>query len=168
MAKHKTVQDVMTRGPITLPPSASLLDAAKTMRDMGIGDVVVADGDEVIGIVTDRDIVVRGLAAGRDPHTTPLMDISSRELTTVSPDEPIGNAVRLMREHAIRPVWASAREPARPSAMIASCSARAPRLRCATPHGSKLAPLSVVGRRPAEKGRHPREQAPDVAGVKRQ
>jgi CBS domain-containing protein len=69
---------------------------------MGIGDVVVADGDEVIGIVTDRDIVVRGLAAGRDPHTTPLMDISSRELTTVSPDEPIGTAVRLMREHAIR------------------------------------------------------------------
>ena len=102
MAKHKTVQDVMTRDPITLPPSASLLDATKTMRDMGIGDVVVADGDEVIGIVTDRDIVVRGLAAGRDPHTTPLLDISSRELTTVSPDEPIGTAVRLMREHAIR------------------------------------------------------------------
>jgi CBS domain-containing protein len=102
MAKHTTVQDVMTQDPITLPPSASLLDAAKTMRDMGIGDVVVADGDEVIGIVTDRDIVVRALAEGRDPHTTTLMDITSRELTTVSPDDPIETAVRLIRERAIR------------------------------------------------------------------
>jgi CBS domain-containing protein len=45
MTKHKTVQDVMTSDPITLPPSASLVQAAKMMRDMGIGDVVVADGD---------------------------------------------------------------------------------------------------------------------------
>jgi CBS domain-containing protein len=102
MAKHKTVQEVMTRDLVTLPPSASLIDAAKVMRDLGIVVVVAGDSDEVIGIVTDRDIVVRGLAEGRDPHTTPLMDISSRELTTVSPDEPIGTAVRLIREHAIR------------------------------------------------------------------
>jgi CBS domain-containing protein len=102
MTQHKTVQDVMTRDPITLPPSTSLVDAAKTMRDMGIGVVVVADGDGLIGIVTDRDIVVRGLADDCDPHTTTLMDISSRELTTVSPDEPIETAVRLIREHAIR------------------------------------------------------------------
>jgi len=70
MAKHKTVQDVMTPDPITLPLSAPLIDAAKTMRDVGIGDVVVVDGDEVLGIVTDRDIVVRGIADGRDPQST--------------------------------------------------------------------------------------------------
>ena len=102
MTQHKTVQDVMTRDPITLPPSTSLVDAAKTMRDMSIGIVVVADGEGLIGIVTDRDIVVRALADGCDPHTTTLMDISSRELTTVSPDEPIEAAVRLIREQAIR------------------------------------------------------------------
>jgi CBS domain-containing protein len=103
VTQHKTVQDVMTRDPITVPPSTSLVDAAKTMRDMSIGIVVVvADGDGLIGIVTDRDIVVRGLADGCDPHTTTLMDISSRELTTVSPDEPIEAAVQLIREHAIR------------------------------------------------------------------
>src|SRR4029453_16390186 len=101
MTQHKTVQDVMTRHPITLPPSTSLVDAAKTMRDMAIG-VIVADGDRLLGIVTDRDIVVRGLADGCDPHTTTLTDVSSRELTTVSPDEPIETAVRLIREHAIR------------------------------------------------------------------
>jgi CBS domain-containing protein len=111
MAKHKTVRGVMTRDPITLPPSASLVDAAKTMRERGIGDVVVGDDDELIGIVTDRDIVVRGLAEGRDPHTTTLTDITSRELTTVSPDDPIDTAVRLIREHAIRrlPVVSSGR-----------------------------------------------------------
>jgi len=102
MAKHKTVQDVMTLDPITLPPSASLIDAAKTMRDGGIGDVVVIDGEEVLGIVTDRDIVVRGIADARDPQSTTLIDICSRELTTVSPNDQVGTAVRLMREHAIR------------------------------------------------------------------
>jgi CBS domain-containing protein len=102
MAKHKTVQDVMTRDPVILPPSASLVDAAKTMREGGIGDVVVGDDDELIGIVTDRDIVIRALAEDRDPHTTTLVDITSRELTTVSPDDTIETAVRLIREHAIR------------------------------------------------------------------
>jgi CBS domain-containing protein len=102
MAKHKTVQDVMTRDPVILPPSASLVDAAKTMREGGIGDVVVGDDDELIGIVTDRDIVIRALAEDRDPHTTTLVDITSRELTTVSPDDTIDTAVRLIREHAIR------------------------------------------------------------------
>jgi CBS domain-containing protein len=102
MAKHKTVQDVMTRDPVILPPSASLVDAAKTMREGGIGDVVVGDDDELIGIVTDRDIVIRALAEDRDPNTTTLVDITSRELTTVSPDDTIETAVRLIREHAIR------------------------------------------------------------------
>jgi len=102
MAKHKTVQDVMTPDPITLPLSASLIDAAKTMRDVGIGDVVVVDGDEVLGIVTDRDIVVRGIADGLEPQSTTLLDICSRELTTVSPEDHVGTAVRLMRENAIR------------------------------------------------------------------
>ena len=102
MAKHKTVQDVMTPDPITLPLSAPLIDAAKMMRDVGIGDVVVVDGDEVLGIVTDRDIVVRGIADGCDAQSTTLIDICSRDLTTVSPDDQVGTAVRLMRENAIR------------------------------------------------------------------
>ena len=102
MAKHKTVQDVMTPDPITLPLSAPLIDAAKMMRDVDIGDVVVVDGDEVLGIVTDRDIVVRGIADGCDAQSTTLIDICSRELTTVSPDDQVGTAVRLMRENAIR------------------------------------------------------------------
>ncbi len=102
MTKPKFVQDMMTPDPITLPETASLVDAAQKMREAGIGDVVVLDGGAVCGIITDRDIVVRGIADGRDPRSTTLAEVCSRELTTLSPDDQVGTAVRLMREHAVR------------------------------------------------------------------
>jgi len=102
MAKDKTIREVMTSDPITLPETASLVDAAQRMRAAAIGDVVVLDGTRVCGIVTDRDIVVRGIADGRDPSSTTLGEICSRDLTTVSPDDKIGTAVRLLRARAIR------------------------------------------------------------------
>src|SRR5262249_41226784 len=67
VTSHRTVEELMTPDPISLPETASVLDAAQTMRDASIGNVVVLDGHTVSGIVTDRDIVVRGVAAGRDP-----------------------------------------------------------------------------------------------------
>jgi CBS domain-containing protein len=102
VTSHKTVQDLMTPDPITLPETATLLDAARTMRQAGIGNVVVLHGEAVCGIVTDRDIVVRGIADGRDPRATTLGDVCSRNLTTLSPDDQLETAVRLIREHAIR------------------------------------------------------------------
>ena len=102
MTKHETVQDLMTPDPITLPETALIVDAAQKMREAGIGDVVVLHDESVCGIVTDRDIVVRGVAEGRDPRSTTLAEICSRELRTLSPDDEISTAVRLMREHAIR------------------------------------------------------------------
>src|SRR5215471_1654384 len=83
--RHETVQNVMTPDPVTQPQSASLLDAARKMREAGIGNVVVLDGETVCGIVTDRDIVVRGIASGRDPRSTTLADVCIRNLTTLSP-----------------------------------------------------------------------------------
>jgi CBS domain-containing protein len=100
MANATRVRDVMTPDPVTLSPTNSIRDAAVTMRDRGIGDVLVVDGDDVVGIVTDRDIVVRGLAGGDERAT--LADIVSREVTTIGPDDPVDAAVRLMRERAIR------------------------------------------------------------------
>jgi len=102
VTSHKTVQDLMTPDPITLPETATLLDAARTMRQAGIGNVVVLHGEAVCGIVTDRDIVVRGIADGRDPRATTLGDVCSRNLTTLSPNDQLETAVRLIREHAIR------------------------------------------------------------------
>jgi CBS domain-containing protein len=73
------------------------------MRANDIGDVIASDDKGgITGIVTDRDIVVRVVAEGRDPSATPIEDIASRDLTAVSPDDPVERAVELMRERAVR------------------------------------------------------------------
>src|SRR5918996_252919 len=96
------VKEVMTERPITLDKDASLADAARLMRDRGIGDVIVVEGEAAEGIVTDRDIVIRGVAEGADPNTTRLGEVVSGDLTSVAPDDPGERAVQLMREKAIR------------------------------------------------------------------
>jgi len=96
------VREVMTPDPVTLSATASLVDAALAMRDFDVGDVLVLDDGKVCGIVTDRDIVVRGIASGNYPATVKLAEICSRELTTLSPNDRVEDAVSLMREKAIR------------------------------------------------------------------
>jgi CBS domain-containing protein len=97
------IRDVMTTDPQTLPESTLVRVAAETMRANDIGDVIVSDENgQITGILTDRDIVVRVVAEGRDPRATRVGDIASRELTSVAPDEPVDRAVQLMRERAIR------------------------------------------------------------------
>jgi CBS domain-containing protein len=97
------LRDVMTTNPETLPESTTVREAAETMRANDIGDVVIVDDNGAIsGILTDRDIVVRVVAEGRDPRVTRIGDIGSRELTAASPDDPVDRAVQLMRERAIR------------------------------------------------------------------
>ena len=99
---HQTVREVMTPNPKTLAPGATVMEAAHAMRESDIGNVVVLDNGRLCGILTDRDIVVRALALGSDPVRTRVGDICSRDLTTISPDESVGQAVRLMRDKAIR------------------------------------------------------------------
>jgi CBS domain-containing protein len=100
----QTVQELMTSNPVTLEETASVLDAARAMRDKDIGVVVIVGNGEVRGILTDRDIVVRVVAEGRDPQSTRVGEFASRDLVTVSPDEPADEALRLMRERSIRRV----------------------------------------------------------------
>jgi len=100
-AMAQRIEDVMTPNPATLPSSANLVAASRAMRDYDVGSVVVLEDGKPCGIVTDRDIVVRGLAAGKNPDT-PLADICSRELITVSRDDGVDDAIRLMREKALR------------------------------------------------------------------
>jgi CBS domain-containing protein len=98
----QNIRDVMTVNPISMQAASSVAEAARIMRDSNIGDVIVLDNGRICGIVTDRDIVVRSVAEGRDPVTTKLADICSQELTTLSPTENVEDAVLLMREKAIR------------------------------------------------------------------
>jgi CBS domain-containing protein len=96
------VRDVMTPNPVTLQATSSLVEAALAMRDFDVGNVLVLDDGQICGIVTDRDIVVRGIAGGNYPATVKLGEICSRELTTLSPTDTVEDAVSLMRQKAIR------------------------------------------------------------------
>jgi CBS domain-containing protein len=98
----ETVQQVMTRDPVCFGANTPFCEAAEAMREQDIGDVIVTKDGAVCGIVTDRDIVVRGIAAGLDPMTTPLGEICSRTLVTIAPDDPVERAIDLMRQKAIR------------------------------------------------------------------
>jgi CBS domain-containing protein len=102
MAPTNSIAAVMTKQPMVLESDSPVMDAARVMRDSDIGDVIVIEGGSVCGIVTDRDIVVRGIASGKDPATTRLGEICSKDVTTVSSDTPVEEAVRLMRDRAIR------------------------------------------------------------------
>ncbi len=100
----QTVQEVMTTNVVYLPSETTLAEAARTMREQDIGDVVVADGPALTGLVTDRDIVVRAVAERFDPASTTIGEIVSKDLVTVRPDDSIQAAALLMRDNAIRRV----------------------------------------------------------------
>ena len=96
------VRDLMTSDPRTLERSATATEAARLMKDQDVGSVVITDGDQVHGILTDRDIVVRGIAEGRSPEEIQVGDICTSDLTTLSPDDSIDDAIRHLREKHIR------------------------------------------------------------------
>lgn len=100
----ETVKDVMTTTPVGVSAEMSLADTARVMRDRGIGDVLVARDGSLLGIVTDRDIVVRALAEGRDPMTTPIETCCSQELVVVDASDKVSDVIQLIREKAIRRV----------------------------------------------------------------
>jgi CBS domain-containing protein len=99
------IQDIMTKQLHIVGREVPLLDVARMMRDQRIGDVLVTNRDgSLCGIVTDRDIVVRADASARPLDKTPVGDICSDEVVKLSPDSSIEDAVRIMRERAIRRV----------------------------------------------------------------
>lgn len=98
----KQVREFMTSNPAVLGASTSVREAAKLMREKDIGDVIVQKDGRLCGIVTDRDIVVRAIAQGKDPASTNLESICSKDITSLAPDDSDVQAVRLMREKSVR------------------------------------------------------------------
>jgi CBS domain-containing protein len=97
-----TVRDVMTENPKTVEASATLEDAAKIMAGEDIGNVLVVENGEVQGIVTDRDIVVRAIAKGKDPGDTSVREVASTDLEQLSPDDSVEDAIRKMEQADVR------------------------------------------------------------------
>lgn len=98
----QSIQEMMTKHPVTVDGASPLSEAARLMRDKDVGDVIVLQDGQICGIVTDRDIVVRAVADGKDPSTVPAGDICSRDMSYLSPTDTVSDAVRIMREKAIR------------------------------------------------------------------
>jgi CBS domain-containing protein/hemerythrin superfamily protein len=99
----QSVEEVMSPDPITVSVSTSIAEAARLMREADTGAMVVVDEEEnVEGILTDRDIAIRAVAEDRDPSQTRVAEIASTDLEALSPGSSIEEAVRLMRERAVR------------------------------------------------------------------
>lgn len=99
----RRIRDVMSAGAVAVEPMTTLERAAFVMREHDVGDVLVAYDCDLFGVLTDRDIVVRAVAEGQDPHTTPVGSVCTRPpVVTLAPEDTVEHAVELMRRHAIR------------------------------------------------------------------
>ena len=97
-----TVETYMTTGVQTAGPDTTLFEVAQIMRDVDTGVVPVVSGGMLIGVITDRDIVVRAIADGADPQTATCDNYLTRNPTTVSPDTPVQQAAQLMQRDQVR------------------------------------------------------------------
>ena len=95
------VRDIMTPDPVGVYYEQTVAEAARVMRDAGVGAVLVVSGESLSGMVTDRDLVIRGLAAGAGPDS-PVGPLCSEKLVGVDANADLADAERLIREHAVR------------------------------------------------------------------
>lgn len=98
----KSVQDAMTSNPCAIDADKPVSYAAKMMKQEDVGLAPIVEGDRLVGTVTDRDIVTRVIAEGRDPNSTSVRDIASTDLVTIDPQQELGEALQLMAQHQVR------------------------------------------------------------------
>jgi CBS domain-containing protein len=96
------ISDLMTENPSTCEPSTPVMEAARVMAREDVGPIPVADGGSLVGVVTDRDLVVRVLAEGRDPETTTVGEVATTDVEVVPPDAALDEALRIMARKQIR------------------------------------------------------------------
>jgi len=89
---------------ILVPGSMTVREAAKLMKTKRYGAVLVTEGDELLGIFTERDAIFRVIAVGLDPDATPLADVMTKDPTTITPDKTFGHAMLMMHEGGFRHV----------------------------------------------------------------
>src|SRR5881398_1517790 len=102
MKMAKSVQKLMTSNPCSIDSDKSVAYAAKMMRDEDVGLAPIVEGDRLVGTLTDRDIAIRVVAEGRDPQSTPVREVASKDLVTVDPQQDLDEALRLMAQHQVR------------------------------------------------------------------
>lgn len=97
-----TARDIMTKGADFVDSSATVLDVAKKLASEDYGSLPICDGEKLQGMITDRDIVVKVLAEGKDPATTKVIDLVQGEVVTIGADDSVEEAARTMAKHQVR------------------------------------------------------------------
>jgi CBS domain-containing protein len=97
-----SVRDAMTENPSSIEASASVVEAARLMREEDIGSLPITDGGKLVGMITDRDVTTMVVAEGTDPDATSAGDVSSRDPISVEPDKDIEEALQLMARNQVR------------------------------------------------------------------
>jgi CBS domain-containing protein len=97
-----SIKEVMTSEVKACEPRTTVAEAAKVMAKEDVGPVPVVEEGRLTGIVTDRDIVIRVVAEGRDPNSTTVGEIASRDLVTVSPDDDLDMALKQLAQNQVR------------------------------------------------------------------
>jgi len=100
--KEVRVGDVMRKGVITLPQDATAADAAKSLKDNIIGSVIVVHKQEPVGILTERDLVFKVMAEGKDPKKVKLKQVMSSPLKAVGPEVEMEEAAKIMRDERVK------------------------------------------------------------------
>src|SRR5688500_17698663 len=99
----KTAREVMTENCECIGESETVLDAAQKMKDLNVGSLpICGDDDRLKGMLTDRDIVVKVLAAGKDPQSTTAGELGEGKPVTIGADDSVSETLATMKEHAVR------------------------------------------------------------------
>ncbi|HTD64541.1 MAG TPA: CBS domain-containing protein [Verrucomicrobiae bacterium] len=96
------VRELMTTAPVTVEPDATLGEVAVLMKQEDCGSIPVVEDGRLVGIVTDRDIVIRGVATGSDPKTQRVSTVMSADPVTIRPDDDLTDAEKVMADRQIR------------------------------------------------------------------
>jgi CBS domain-containing protein len=97
-----SVRDTMTANPLSIETSASVVEAARLMRQEHIGSLPVVKGGQLVGMITDRDLALRVVAEGAEPGSVTVGEVASHDTVTAQPDQDLDEALRLMAHHQVR------------------------------------------------------------------
>ena len=100
--ESELVRDAMTPSPRSITADANAVEAAQAMASEDVGSLPVVDGEQLVGMVTDRDLVLQVLAKGGDPESVRVSDVCSRNPVVASPDEPLDDALWRMAREQVR------------------------------------------------------------------
>ena len=98
------ISGIMTPNPRTVQPGDTLQAAAQAMDELNVGVLPVCEGDRLVGLVTDRDIVIRSVSAGQDPRTATVADAMTTDPRTLHVDDTVMAAIQMMEEQQLRRV----------------------------------------------------------------